>query len=153
MFKRILLLLLALMIFGTVESVGAAEKKGSKTVAQSRKQKKNQRKKLMRSAAILRQEFKKIHTMQSEILRNPKNTEKNKELVTAINNSMKKLAPHLKAAGTIAGSAVMADVTKLVAEGKKLASEPEKFTDVSMLELLQEHQLQQIDKFLKKVSE
>ena len=47
----------------------------------------------------------------------------------------------------------MADVTKLVAEGKKLASEPEKFTDVSMLELLQEHQLQQIDKFLKKVSE
>ena len=124
MFKRILLLLLALMIFGTVESVGAAEKKGSKTVAQSKKQKKNQRKKLMRSAAILRQEFKKIHAMQSEILRNPKNTEKNKELVTAINNSM-----------------------------KKLASEPEKFTDVSMLELLQEHQLQQIDKFLKKVSE
>ena len=119
----------------------------------SKKQKKGQRKKLMRSAMTLRQEFKKIHAMQSEILKNPENTGKNKELTASINAIMKKLAPHLKAAGTIAGSGSMADMTKLVAEGKKLASEPEKYTDASMLELLQEHQLQQIDKFLKKVSE
>ncbi len=156
MIRRILMLLLALSLFGAVECQGASDSKSKKSAKVSKKakrQQKGQRKKLMRSAVMLRQEFKKIHSMQKELTRLTKNPERAKELTDMINASMKKLAPHVKAAGNIAGASCMADIPKLVAEGKKLASEPEKYPDSSMLELLQEHQLQQIEAFRKKVSE
>ena len=66
---------------------------------------------------------------------------------------MKKLAPHLKTLGAVPGSQNMADIDKLIAEGKKLASEPDKVSADTALQLLQEHHLELIEKFRKKVSE
>jgi hypothetical protein len=160
MLKKFFMLLLAVSLFGAVQCYGASESKSkskksaSKAARQkSRKGKKNAKNKQQRIAFLLRKEFKKIHGMQKELARLTKNPERAKELTDMINASMKKLAPHVKAAGNIAGASCMADIPKLVAEGKKLASEPEKYPDSSMLELLQEHQLQQIEAFRKKVSE
>ena len=82
MIRRILMLLLALSLFGAVECQGASDSKSNKSAKVSKKakrQQKGQRKKLMRSAVMLRQEFKKIHGLQAELLRNKGNAEKVKE--------------------------------------------------------------------------
>ena len=154
------MLLLAVSLFGAVECYGASESKSKskKSASKAARQKSRRGKKLaknkqQRIAFLLRKEFKKIHGLQTELLRNKGNAEKVKEWSSTINSTMKKLAPHLKALGTVPGSRNMADIDKLIAEGKKLASEPDKVSADTALQLLQEHQLELIETFRKKVSE
>ncbi|MBO5793400.1 MAG: hypothetical protein J6S54_13135 [Lentisphaeria bacterium] len=160
MLKKFFMLLLAVSLFGAVECYGASESKSkskksaSKAARQkSRKGKKLAKNKQQRIAFLLRKEFKKIHGLQAELLRNKGNAEKVKEWSSTINSTMKKLAPHLKTLGAVPGSQNMADIDKLIAEGKKLASEPDKVSADTALQLLQEHHLELIEKFRKKVSE
>ena len=166
MFKRFFMLLLALSLFGAFAYYGADEgakkeqstksaknTKNTKSSKKAKRQQKAQRKKQRNAAMILRSEFKKIHEWQKELMRNVGNEDRTKKLNASINSSMKKIAPQLKIVGAIRGSGFMTDISKLVKEGKSLASEPEKYPDNSMLELLQEHQIQQIEEFIKKVSE
>ena len=166
MFKRFFMLLLALSLLGAFVCHGADEtaKKAQSTKAapntkntkiskKNKRQQKAQRKKQRQAAFAVRAEFKKIHEWQKELMRNVGNEERTKKLNASISSSMKKIAPQLKIVGAIRGSGFMTDISKLVKEGKSLASEPEKYPDNSMLELLQEHQIQQLGEFIKKVSE
>ena len=160
MLKKIFMLLLAVSLFGAVECYGGSESKSkskksaSKATRQkSRKGKKNAKNKQQRVAFLLRKEFKKIHGLQTELLRNKDDAEKVKEWSNTINSTMKKLTPHLKALGGVPGAKNMADINQLIAEGKKLASEPDKVSAETALQLLQEHHLELIEKFRKKVSE
>lgn len=160
MLKKFFMLLLAVSLFGAVECYGASEgkekskKSSSKAARQkSRKSRKNAKNKQQRVAFLLRKEFKKIHRLQEDLLRNRDDAEKVKELTASINSAMKKLTPHLKALGSVPGAKEMADIDKLIAEGKKFSSESDKVSAVTALQLLQEHQLELIEKFRKKVSE
>lgn len=160
MFKRIFMLLIALLLFGALECQGASDTKGkskkstSKAARQkSRRTKKEQKNKQQRIAFMLRREIKKIHELQTEILRNKDNAQKVKEWNAEITNSMKKVTPHLKSLGNFPGAKFMTNIDNLVKEGRKLASEPDKVSADTALELLQEEQLELVEKFRKKVSE
>ena len=160
MFKRIFMLLIALLLFGAVECQAAADSKGkskkntSKAARQkSRRAKKNQKNKAQALAFMVRRELKKIHGMQKDLLRKSDEAETVKELQSSINSIMKKVTPHLKKIGNLPGAKFMADIDNLVKEGRKLASEPDKVSADTALELLQEEQLDLVEKFRQKVSE
>ena len=101
----------------------------------------------------MRRELKKIHGLQKDLLRKSDEAETVKELKSSINGIMKKVTPHLKKIGDLPGAKFMADIDNLVKEGRKLASEPDKVSADTALELLQEEQLDLVEKYRKKVSE
>lgn len=160
MIKRIVMLLCALLLAGAPVYLEAAEKSKSKKKSsskadrqKSRRARKAQKNKQQRIAFAVRRELKKIHEFQNDMLKNKNNAEEVKSLAASITSGMKKVTPHLKAIGNMPGAKFMADIDKLVKEGRKLASEPDSVSESTALELLQEHQLELVEKFRKKVSE
>ena len=91
--------------------------------------------------------------MQERLIREKDDPERAKVLIAGINAGMKKITPHLKVLGNFPGAKFMTDTAKLVQEGKKFASEPDKVSDRTALELLHGHHMELIEAFRKKVSE
>lgn len=132
------------------ESKPAEKKKDSRKKAQrqkERKLKKLKNSKFNTLMTTLRQEFKELHDLQERLLRNRDNQGQVKELTAMIERNMKKIAPMLKQVGKIQGMDMMANLEKLIAEGKKLAPEGETVTDSTALELLQKKQFELLEKF------
>lgn len=132
------------------ETKSTEKKKGSRKKSQrqkERKQRKQKNSKFNTLMTTLRQEFKELHDLQERLLRNRDNQEQVKELTAMIERNMKKIAPMLKQVGKIQGMDMMANLEKLIAEGKKLAPEGEKVTDSTALELLQKKQFELLEKF------
>lgn len=152
MIKRIIMVLLAVSLFGAVECEGAKKSSSKSARQKARRAKKDQKNKQQRIAFQVRRELRKIHGLQADLMRDKNNAERAKEYITQINSSLKKVTPHLKTVGNLPGIKNMTDLDKLVAEGKKLAAEPDKVTPETALELLQEKQLEVVEQFREKVS-
>lgn len=153
MIKRIIMVLLAFVVFGAVECQ-AAPKSSSKAARQkARRTRKSQKNKLQRQAVAAQRLMKEIHQHQDELVRYKGDAAMTKKYVDLINREMKKLTPLLKPVGNVPGVKFMTDIDKLNAEGKKLVVDSSKLAPGQALSLLQKHQMELLEKYRKKVNE